>query len=85
MIEIATTSGSKAVIDEADLDELRMRMRGPLLRVGQAGYGTFAHGIKNQWPRRTLAPLYNYLNCCRRRIGSDALRTRKEARRCWAS
>jgi FAD/FMN-containing dehydrogenase len=38
MIEIATASGSKAVIDEADLDELRMRMRGLLLRDGQAGY-----------------------------------------------
>ena len=38
MIEIATTSGSQAVIDEADFDELRMRMRGPLLRVGHAGY-----------------------------------------------
>ncbi len=37
-MEIATTSGSPAVIDEAELDELRMRMRGPLLRVGDPGY-----------------------------------------------
>jgi hypothetical protein len=38
MIEIATTSGSRAVIGKADLDELRMKMRGSLLRAGQAGY-----------------------------------------------
>ena len=36
MIEIATTSGSPAVIDETDIEELRKRMRGPLLRAGRS-------------------------------------------------
>ncbi len=37
-MEIATTIGGPAVIDEAELDGLRMRMRGPLLRPGDPGY-----------------------------------------------
>ncbi len=37
-MEIAATIGSPAVIDEAELDDLRMRMRGPLLRPGHPGY-----------------------------------------------
>ncbi len=37
-MEIATTIGSPAVIDEAEIDDLRMIMRGPLLRSGHPGY-----------------------------------------------
>jgi len=37
-MRIATTSGSPVVIDEAELDELRLSMRGPLLRAGDPGY-----------------------------------------------
>ena len=37
-MEIATTSGGPAMIKEAELDELRMRMRGLLLCAGQPGY-----------------------------------------------
>ncbi len=37
-MEIATTLGNPAFIDEADLDELRLRMRGPLLRAEDPGY-----------------------------------------------
>ena len=37
-MEIATTIGSPAVINEPELDELRMRMRGQLLRPGHPGY-----------------------------------------------
>ena len=38
MMEIATTIGGPAVIAEAEIDELRMMMRGSLLRAGQPGY-----------------------------------------------
>jgi FAD/FMN-containing dehydrogenase len=37
-MEIATTIGGPAVIAEAEIDELRMMMRGSLLRAGQPGY-----------------------------------------------
>jgi FAD/FMN-containing dehydrogenase len=37
-MEIATTEGSPATIEDAELDELRTQMRGPLLRPGDAGY-----------------------------------------------
>jgi FAD/FMN-containing dehydrogenase len=37
-MEIATTMGGPADIAEAEIDELRMTMRGPLLRAGQPGY-----------------------------------------------
>jgi FAD/FMN-containing dehydrogenase len=37
-MEIATASGSPAIIEEADFDELRMRMRGLLLCSGDPGY-----------------------------------------------
>lgn len=37
-MKIATTSGDPAVIEEAELDDLRMKMRGPLLRAGDPGY-----------------------------------------------
>src|SRR5499426_2039355 len=37
-MEIAATIGSPADIDEAEIDELRMMMRGTLLRAGQPGY-----------------------------------------------
>ena len=38
MMEIATTIGGPAVIAEAEIDELRMMMRGTLLCAGQPGY-----------------------------------------------
>lgn len=37
-MEIAATIGGPAVIAEAEIDELRMMMRGSLLRAGQPGY-----------------------------------------------
>jgi FAD/FMN-containing dehydrogenase len=37
-MKIATTTGGSAVIADAEIDELRMTMRGPLLRTGQPGY-----------------------------------------------
>jgi FAD/FMN-containing dehydrogenase len=37
-MQIATTSGSPAVIDETEIVELRTSMRGPLLRPGDPGY-----------------------------------------------
>ena len=37
-MEIATTLGGRAEIDEAEIEELRMMMRGTLLRAGQPGY-----------------------------------------------
>ncbi|HEX5085324.1 MAG TPA: FAD-binding oxidoreductase [Blastocatellia bacterium] len=37
-MEIASAAGGTAVIDDAEIDELRMMMRGPLLRAGQPGY-----------------------------------------------
>ena len=37
-MQIATTVGSPAVIDEREIEELRMSMRGPLLRPGDPGY-----------------------------------------------
>ncbi len=37
-MEIATTIGGPVDIAEAEIDELRMTMRGPLLRAGQPGY-----------------------------------------------
>jgi FAD/FMN-containing dehydrogenase len=37
-MEIANTLGAPSVIGEAEIDELRMMMRGPLLRAGQPEY-----------------------------------------------
>jgi FAD/FMN-containing dehydrogenase len=37
-MEIATTTGGPADIADAEIEELRMTMRGPLLRAGQPGY-----------------------------------------------
>lgn len=37
-MEIATISGSPAVVDDAEFEELRKRMRGPLLRPNDPGY-----------------------------------------------
>ncbi len=38
MIKIATTSGSLAVIDEPEINELRMKLHGHLYRTGDPGY-----------------------------------------------